>query len=252
VDTVGTITATAGYSITDNHSPTASSLTSSIEFPGDHDTSKDSSSSVETYSPGADSRSTQSLGLRNRQARGKPSQWQSSGSVEEKDPGIATFPLTDHHVSEQLYNVKPQTFDIQSSQSTDIKSDESVEKTIAYNKKMQKNDGHDDRPVFTDWSEEIRMKFDNDKPIRSRRKNKNQQDSVQQEKRKQQMKKLTSGNTDKKDGWQELTPNMEMATGIITTVPDHDSSQDTSGSSGTLKNNYKFCFLLIHVQNIFE
>lgn len=233
MDTVGTITATAGYSITDSHSPTASSLTSSIEFPGDHDTSKDSSSSVETYTPGVGPRSTQSLGLRTRQARGKPNQWQSSGSVEEKDSGIATFPLTDHHVNEQLYSVKPQTFDIQSSQSTDIKSDESVEKTITYGKKMQKNDGHDDRPAFTDWSEEIRVKFDNDKPNRSRRKNKNQQDSGQ-DKRKQQTKKLTTGNTDNKDGWQELTPNMEMATGIITTVQDHDSSQETSGSSGTL------------------
>lgn len=242
MDTVGTITATAGYSITDNHSPTASSLTSSIEFTGDHDTSKDLSSSVENYTPSAGPRSTQSLGLRNRQARGKPNQWQSSRSVEEKDSGIATFPLTDHDVSEQLYNVKPQTFDIQSSQSTDIKSDESVEKTITYGKKMQKNDGHDDRPVFTDWSEEVHMKFDNDKPLRSRRKNKNQQDNGQQEKRKQQMKKFTSGNTDNKDGWQELTPNMEMATGIITTVQDHDSSQETSGSSGTLKNYYTFYF----------
>lgn len=234
VDTVGTITATAGYSITDNHSPTASSLTSSLEFPGDHDTSKDSSSSVENYTPSAGPRSTQSLAQRTRQARGKPNQWQSSGSVEDKDSGIATFPLTEHHVNEQLYSVKPQTFDIQSSQSTDTKSDESVEKTIVYGNKMQKNDGHDDRPVFSDWSEEVRVKFDNDKPIRSRRKNKHQQDNSGQDKRKQQVKKLTSGSTDNKDGWQELTPNMEMATGIITTVQHHDSSQETSGSSGTL------------------
>lgn len=237
VDTVGTITATAGYSITDNHSPTIKSLTSSIEFSGDHDSSKDTSSSSEAYTsltPGL--RSSQSLSLRSRQARGKSSS--QTWSTEEKDIGIPSFSLTDHRVNEQLYSVKPQTFENQSPQLSDIKSNESVEKSavpsITYGKKMNKNDGHDDRPVFNDWSEEVHMSFDNNKPTRSRRKNKHQQDS-EQEKRKTQNKKLTGDNSDNKDGWQELSPNMEMATGIITSVQEHDSSQELSGSSELFK-----------------
>ncbi|XP_060870175.1 myb-like protein AA [Metopolophium dirhodum] len=238
VDTVGTITATAGYSITDNISPSIKSLTSSIEFSGDHDSSKDTSSSSEGYTsltPGH--RNSQSLLLRSRQARGKsPSQpW----STEEKDIGIPSFSLTDHRVNEQLYSVKPQTFDNQSPQLSDIKSNESVEKSavvpsITYGKKMHKNDGHDDRPVFNDWSEEVHMSFDNNKPIRSRRKNKHQLDS-EQEKRKTQNKKLTGDNNDNKNGWHELSPNMEIATGIITSVQENDSSQESSGSSELFK-----------------
>ncbi|KAF0763043.1 basic-leucine zipper transcription factor A-like [Aphis craccivora] len=230
VDTVGTITATAGYSIADNHSPTIKSHTSSIEFSGDHDSFKDTSSSSEAYTsltPGL--RSSQSLSLRSRQARGKPQS--QTWSAEEKDLGNPSFSLTDHRMNEQLYNVKPQTFDNQSPQLSDVKSNESVEKSvpsITYGKKMHKNDGHDDRPVFNDWSEEVHMAFDNNKPIRSRRKNKHQLDS-EQEKRKTQNKKLAESNN--KDGWQELSPNMEIATGIITSVQEHDSSQESSGSS---------------------
>lgn len=241
VDTVGTITATAGYSIADNISPSIKSLTSSIEFSGDHDSSKDTSSSSEGYTsltPGH--RNSQSLSLRSRQARGKsPSQpWNS----EEKDIGIPSFSLTDNRANEQLYSVKPQTFDSQSPQLSDMKSNESVEKSaavpsITYGKKMHKNDGHDDRPVFNDWSEEVHMSFDNNKPIKSRRKNKHQLDS-EQEKRKTQNKKLTGDNSNNKDGWHELSPNMEIATGIITSLQEHDSSQESSGSSGMLKNNY--------------
>jgi len=237
VDTVGTITATAGYSIADNHSPTIKSHTSSIEFSGDHDSFKDTSSSSEAYTsltPGL--RSSQSLSLRSRQARGKPQS--QTWSAEEKDLGNPSFSLTDHRMNEQLYNVKPQTFDNQSPQLSDVKSNESVEKSvpsITYGKKMHKNDGHDDRPVFNDWSEEVHMAFDNNKPIRSRRKNKHQLDS-EQEKRKTQNKKLAESNN--KDGWQELSPNMEIATGIITSVQEHDSSQESSGSSGMIKNNY--------------
>ncbi|XP_026817322.1 basic-leucine zipper transcription factor A-like [Rhopalosiphum maidis] len=233
VDTVGTITATAGYSIADNHSPTIKSLTSSIEFSGDHDSSKESSSSSESYSSLTPSlRSSQSLSLRSRQARGKsPSQ---SWSAEEKDLGNPSFSLTDHRLNEQLYSVKPQTFENQSPQLSDVKSNESVEKSsITYGKKMHKNDGHDDRPVFNDWSEEVHMAFDN-KSIRSRRKNKHQLDS-EQEKRKTQNKKLTENGSNIKDGWQELSPNMEIATGIITSVQEHDTSQESSGSSELFK-----------------
>lgn len=233
MDTVGTITATAGYSIADNHSPTIKSLTSSIEFSGDHDSSKESSSSSESYSSLTPSlRSSQSLSLRSRQARGKsPSQ---SWSAEEKDLGNPSFSLTDHRLNEQLYSVKPQTFENQSPQLSDVKSNESVEKSsITYGKKMHKNDGHDDRPVFNDWSEEVHMAFDN-KSIRSRRKNKHQLDS-EQEKRKTQNKKLTEDGSNNKDGWQELSPNMEIATGIITSVQEHDTSQESSGSSGKIK-----------------
>lgn len=238
VETVGTITATAGYSIADSNSPTIKSLTSSIEFSGDHDSTKDTSASSEVYSsltPGL--RGPQSLSLRSRQARGKPP-GQTSWSAEEKD--LTSYPLTDHRTNEQLYSVKPQTFDGQSSQLTDVKSNESVEKTvpsITYGKKMHINDGHDDRPVFNNWSEEVHMSFDNSKPNRSRRKNKLQLDS-EQEKRKTQNKKLTGDSiNDNKDGWQELSPNLEMATGIITSVQEHDSSQESSGSSGMLNNN---------------
>ncbi|XP_025202041.1 TPR-containing protein DDB_G0280363-like [Melanaphis sacchari] len=236
VDTVGTITATAGYSIADNHSPTIKSLTSSIEFSGDHDSSKETSSSSEAYtslSPGV--RSSQSLSLRSRQARGKSSSqmW----SAEEKDHDNPSFSLTDHRMNEQLYNVKPQTFDNQSPQSSDVKSNESVEKSvpsITYGKKMHKNDEHDDRPVFNDWSQEVHMAFDNNKSIRSRRKNKHQLDT-EQEKRKTQNKKLTEDSSNNKDGWQELSPNMEIATGIITSVQEHDSSRESSGSSELFK-----------------
>lgn len=233
MDTVGTITATAGYSITDNHSPTAASLTSSIEFAGDHDSSKDiSSSSSELFSLNPSHRNPHSLSQRSRQARGKPNQWQQSGSVEDKDLGPSNFPLTDHRANEQLYSVKPQTFDIP--QSTDSKSNESVEKSvpsITYGKKMMKNDGHDDRPVFNDWSDEIRMKFENDKSNKSRKRNKYQDNG--QEKRKQQNKKLTGSSSENKDGWQEVSPNMEIATGIITSI-EHESSQEASASSGIL------------------
>jgi len=238
VDTVGTITATAGYSIADNHSPTIKSLTSSIEFSGDRDSSKDMSSSSEAYTsltPGL--RSSQSLSSRSRQARGKPPS--QTWSTEEKDIGIQSFPLADHRANEQLYSVKPQTFENQSPQLSDMKSNESVEKSVSsitYGKKMHKNDGHDDRPVFNDWSEEVHMAFDNNKPIRSRRKNKHQLD-IENEKRKTQNKKLMDDSSDNKDGWQELSPNMEIATGIITSVQENDSSQESSGSSGMLKNN---------------
>lgn len=134
-------------------------------------------------------------------------------------------------MNEQLYSVKPQTFDNQASKITDNKSNESIEKSspsITYGKKMQKNEDHDDRPVFKNWSEEVHMKFDNDKSIRSRKKNKHQQ-----------VNKLTISNNDNKDGWQEVSPNMEIATGFSTTVQDHDSSQESSGSSGTSENSYK-------------
>lgn len=235
VDTVGTITATAGYSITDTHSPSATSLSSSIEFTGDHDSSKETSSSSESFTLSPGHRNSQSLAQRSRQARGKPNQWQQSGSIEDKDLGIASFPSTDHRANEQLYSVKPQTFNNPLPQLTDSKSNESDEKSvpsITYGKKMLKNDGHDDRPVFNDWSEEIRMKFD-EKPIKSRRRNKPQQD----EKRKQQAKKLTSSSSENKDGWHEVSPNMEIATGIMTSVQEHESSsQETSASSGMLKN----------------
>lgn len=177
------------------------------------------------------------MALRSRQARGKPSQWKQSSSAEEKDTGVVTFPLNEHHVNEQLYSVKPQTFDNQ--QATDNKSNESVEKTvpsITYGKKMEKDGEHDDRPVFNNWSEEVHMKFGNDKPIRSRKKNKYQEDSSQ-EKRKSQNNKLTSGDSDNKDGWQEVSPNMEIATGFSTTVQEHDSSLESSGSSGTSENS---------------
>lgn len=239
MDTVGTLTATAGYLITENHSPTVSSLTSNIDFSSDQDPSKDISLSSETYTPSPASgfRNSQNLALRSRQARGKPNQWQQqSGSVEEKEH--TSFPLTDHRSNEQLYSVKPQTFDNQSPQSTDSKSNESVEKSvpsITYGKKMQKNDDTDDRPVFNDWSEEVHMKFDNDKLNRSRKKNKNQDSG--QEKKKPQVNKILSSNNDNKDGWQEVSPNMEIATGYSTTVQEHDSSQESSGSSGMLNTN---------------
>lgn len=237
MDTVGTITATAGYSISDGPSPSAASLTSSIEFPSDHDSSKESSASSEAYTPTPGLRNSQSLALRSRQARGKSSQWQQSVSGEEKDLGVTMYPLIDHRSNEQLYSVKPQTFENQSPQLSDIKRDESAEKSvpsITYGKKMLKNDGHDDRPVFSDWSEEVRVKFDNEKPIRSRKKNKHQQDGTQ-EKRKSQFKKPATINNDNKDGWQEVSPNLEIATGYSTTVPENDSSQETSGSSGMLE-----------------
>lgn len=231
---IGTITATAGYSISENHSPTASSLTSNIDFLNDHDSSKDTSLSSETYTPTPTPsfRNSQNLALRSRQARGKTNQWQQqSGSIEEKDH--TSFPLTDHRANEQLYSVKPQTFDDQSPQTTDSKSNESVEKSvpsITYGKKMQKNDGSEDRPVFNDWSEEVHMKFDNDKHNRSRKKNKNQESG--QENRKPQVNKILNSNNDNKDGWQEVSPNMEMATGFSTTVQEHSSSKESSGSSG--------------------
>lgn len=228
VDTVGTITATAGYSIADNnHSPTATSLSSNLDFTSDHhDLSKDSSSSSEKYTQSSGLRNSQSLALRTRQARGKPNQWQHSGSIEDKDVEITTFPFNDHRVNEQIYNVKPQTFDGSSSQLTDVKSNESGEKlvpAITYGKKMQINDGDDDRPaIFNNWSEEVHAKFD-DKPVKSRK-------NVGQEKRKQQINKITS--EENKDGWQEVSPNMEIATGFSATVQNHDSSQETSSSSG--------------------
>lgn len=230
VDTVGTITATAGYSIVDNnHSPTVTSLSSNLDFTSDHDSSKDSSSSSEAYTPASGLRNSQSLALRTRQARGKPNQWQHSGSVEDKDVEITTFPLNDHRVNDQLYSVKPQTFDGSSSQLADVRSNESGEKlvpAITYGKKMQINDGDDDRPaIFNNWSEEVHSKFENDKPIKSRKK------SAGQEKRKTQINKIMSGG-DNKDGWQEVSPNMEIATGFSATVQDHDSSQETSSSSG--------------------
>lgn len=96
---------------------------------------------------------------------------------------------------------------------------------------MLKNNGHDDRPVFTDWSDEIRMKFDNDKSNKFRKRNKHQDNG--QEKRKQQSKKLTGSSSENKDGWQEVSPNMEIATGIITSI-EHESSQEASASSGML------------------
>lgn len=241
VDTVGAITATAGYSVSDGHSSsTAVSLTSpTIDLSTDRTFSKDVSTSSEAYSSTPGIRNSQSLALRSRQARGKPSQWQQNGSEEGKDLGITMYPLMDHRANEQLYNVKPQTFD---NPSTDNKREESVENSapsITYGKKMLKTDGHDDRPVFTDWSQETGLKFDNDKPIRSRKKNKHQQDSSQ-EKRKPQFKKTNTGSVDNKDGWQEVSPNMEIATGFSTTVQEHVSSQESSGSSGRLKNN---CYL---------
>lgn len=236
---MGSITATAGYSVSDNHSPTVSSLTSNLDFGSDHDSSKDASSSSEAYTSSPVIRNTQSLALRSRQARGKPSQWKQSGSVEEKDTGIVTFPLNEHRVNEQLYSVKPQTFDNQ--QVTDNKSNESNEQSvpsITYGKKMHKNNEHDDRPVFNNWSEEVHMKFNNDKPIRPRKKNKHQEDSSQ-EKRKPQTNKLTNTDSDNKDGWQEVSPNMEIATGFSTTVQENDSSLESSVSSGTSTNiNY--------------
>jgi len=273
VDTVGTITATAGYSISDNHSPTVTSLqtSSSAEFAAvDHDSAKDESSlSDETYtrSPGLRLNS-QSLALRSRQARGKANnnnnnnnnnnQWQhDGGSVEEKDVAeITTFPFTEHRMNEHLYNVKPQTFaaDHQSSSSSssqlsDAKSGESVEKSvpsITYGKKMQENDGRggdgdDRRPVYSDWSvEEGRVKYDGEKPSRSRKKNRHQPEAVQ-EKRKPQVNKIASSG-ENKDGWQEVSPNMEIATGYSATVQHHDSSQEMSGSSGT-SNSYRYLCL---------
>lgn len=275
VDTVGTITATAGYSITDSQSPTSASLTSSLDFPIDHhgvSSSKEttSASAESGYTPAppppANRNAAQSLALRSRQARGKPPHW-SGQSAEEKDHEIH---FDDHRLNEQLYNVKPQTFDDQQrsqhhhhhpstaltdSKSSSSSSDESAEKSmpvpsITYGKKMVKNDGHDDRPVFGgDWSEEVRMKFDAEKPVRSRKRNKHHhQDGSQQDKRKpQQTVKTTTAMTsgggssiggsssgDNRDGWQEVSPNMEIATGFSTTVHEHESSQESqsSGSSG--------------------
>lgn len=278
VDTVGTITATAGYSISDsnNHSPTMASLTSNIDFTRDpsKDGSSSSSSSSESYNPMTavqGPRGGQSLASRSRQARGKPTslqqqqQWLQPHDSSVEDSGIATFPYTvpvEHHrVNEQLYSVKPQTFDnpqssssqsslsqsplSQSSSSSvaDGKSDESSAENsapITYGKKMQKNDEHDDRPVFvaatatSDWSEDVHVKFDGgaEKTARSRKKNGGQDKS-----RRAQGKKSTAGSSsvaDSKEGWQEVSPNMEIATGYSATVQDHGSSQESSDSAGKL------------------
>lgn len=276
VDTVGAITATAGYSVSDgghHSSPTAVSLSpSSAEFAGDpsKDSASSSSSSVESFGPSAMAavrggpRPGQSLALRSRQARGKPATLQQqqqqpwlqqqnggSGSVEEgKDASYPYAVDEQHRVNEQLYSVKPQTFDnpqspsSQSQQTTssvaDGKSDESSEAPITYgSKKTQKNDGgpHDDRPVYVpataaagpgDWSsDEVRPKYDGDK-VRSRKKNGGGPDKSR---RTSPAKKVTAVTAD--DGWQEISPNMEIATGYSATVPDHyTSSQETSGSAG--------------------
>ncbi|XP_050422375.1 bromodomain-containing protein 4-like [Adelges cooleyi] len=263
VGTVGTITATAGYSIADSlHSATSSGLTSELDFPGGHltSTSKEASTSGEAYTVGgSDQRNSQSLALRSRQARGKPqTQWRppNSGSEEDKDQGGASsYPL-----NEQLYSVKPQTFDppppsqLSNGKPVDDSEEKSSVPAVTYGKKMHKDNEHDDRPTFgsSDWSEEVRMKFDADKPTRSRKKNRYQQDSSQ-EKRKPLPKKLAgdsgSGSTDgggsggsssgsssdHKDGWQEVSPNLEIATGYVTTVQDHDSSQESTSSSESYK-----------------
>lgn len=260
VDTVGTITATAGYSISDNsHSPTAVTTSllqtsSSTDFlVAGRDSSKDESSSSgssdETYTaPVPELRhNSQSLALRSRQARGKANgnaQWHHDrGSVEDKDVAaeMTPFPYTDHRINEQLYNVKPQTFstDHQSS-SSGAKSGESVEKSVPYGKKMQKNGGgfddeqDDRRPVFDNWSEEVH----GERPSRSRKKNKSQLDAAtSQEKRRPQMNAIAAANNvaeNDKDGWREVSPNMEIATGYSATVQHlHESSQEASGSSGT-------------------
>lgn len=281
VDTVGTITATAGYSVSDSshHSaPTAVSLSPlSAEFTGDpsKDSASSSSSSVESFGPSAvatvrgGSRPGQSLALRSRQARGKPATLQQqqqqpwlqqqnggSGSVEEgKDASYPYAVDEQHRVNEQLYSVKPQTFDnpqsptSQSQQTTlstsssvaDGKSDESSEAPITYgSKKTLKNDGpHDDRPVYVpataaaaagpgDWSsDEMRPKYEGgggDK-VRSRKKTGSGPDKSR---RASPVKRVTAD-----DGWQEVSPNMEIATGYSATVPDHyTSSQETSDSAG--------------------
>jgi len=192
---------------------------------------------------------SQSLALRTRQARGKANnnQWQhDGGSGEEKD---------DIRSNEQLYSVKPQTFNVvdhhqlSSSQLPDTKSGEKSGSSITYGKKIQETDDHGDgggsggddkdddrRPVFNDWSEEVRVKFDGEKLSRSRKKNKYQTEGVQ-EKRKPQINKITNSG-ENKDGWQEVSPNMEIATGYSATVQDHDSSQESFGSSGMFNYYY--------------
>jgi len=105
---------------------------------------------------------------------------------------------------------------------------------------MQKSDEHDDRPVYaaaaatSDWSEDVHVKFDGgaDKTVRPRKKNGGPDKS-----RRAQGKKSTAGSSsmaDSKEGWQEVSPNMEIATGYSATVQDHGSSQESSDSAGKL------------------
>ncbi|XP_050539877.1 uncharacterized protein LOC126904699 [Daktulosphaira vitifoliae] len=253
VDTVGSVTATAGYSISDSaHPPIPSALTSEMNFTGHHHsiTSKEISNSAEMYtSEGLDHQNQQSLALRSRQARGKHNQRRphGSGSVEDNSQGESSYPLQD-----QLYNVKPLTFDVPpTSQSSSIKHISNSEEknsmpSITYGKKMHKNEDSSERPTYGngDWSEEVRIKFDGDKSTKSRKKNRYQNDSSQ-EKRKHIPKKMSNDNdgesssssegtisatADSKDGWQEVSPNLEIATGYSTSVNDHDSSRDSSSS----------------------
>lgn len=269
VDTVGTITATAGYSISDgnNQSPTVASLTSNVDFT--KDPSEDASSGesripvTAVQGPGGG----QSLAQRSRQARGKPTGLQlqqqqrwlqqhdgSSGSGSVENTGVAPFsytaPAEHYRANEQLYSVKPQTFDGPQPTSShsqpsavDGNSGESSAESsapVTYGKRAQKNNGgHDDRPVQPyviaagDWPEDVRVKFDGDADKGTRSRNK------QDKPRRSQGKKSTAGSSsgvqaDSKEGWQEFGPNMEIATGYSATVQDHGSSQESSDSAGKL------------------